>query len=51
MALTPVVGVTGEYVVYRYWFDQAAAVPTGVPSLLTRQGLRFGLDLWLPLIR
>ncbi len=42
---------SAEYHIYRYRFDQAAALPTGILPQLDRQGVRVGLEFWLPLIR
>jgi hypothetical protein len=37
-----------EYLLYYYQFGQGVRLPLGVPSGLTRSGLRIGLTAWLP---
>jgi hypothetical protein len=39
-----------EYLIYRYEFEPDAVRPPGVPQLMNRQGVRVGLNLWLPLV-
>ncbi len=51
VALSSFAAISGEYVVYHYGFEGAAALPEGVPPSLSRHGARIGLDLWIPLIR
>jgi hypothetical protein len=41
----------GEYVFYYYRFDQGFQLPTGVPPQFTRNGVKGGLTLWLPMMR
>jgi hypothetical protein len=50
-ALSRVMAVFSEYHIYRYRFDQGGVLPTGLLPRLDRQGVRVGLELWLPLIR
>jgi hypothetical protein len=49
--LSRTTGFSAEYAFYQYTFDGAATLPAGVPPSLHRQGLRFGFDLFLPVIR
>jgi hypothetical protein len=51
LALSRLVSLSGEYFYYHYRFGDGAALPLGVPPALDRQGARFGLNLWLPVIR
>ena len=39
-----------EYLFYRYDFDDGVDRPTGLPQRFSRNGVRVGLSLWLPLI-
>jgi hypothetical protein len=41
----------GEYVFYYYKFDQGFQLPAGIPPQFTRNGVRAGLTLWLPMMR
>ena len=50
VALSRTLAFSGEYFFYRYQFDQGVALPAGLAPRLTRHGVRFGLDLWLPVI-
>jgi hypothetical protein len=50
-ALSRVTALLAEYHVYRYRFEQAGALPAGILPQLDRQGVRIGLEFWLPLIR
>jgi hypothetical protein len=51
VALNRSAAVSSEYMFYRYRFDDLLVLPAGVPPKLHRQGIRIGLDLWLPLVR
>jgi hypothetical protein len=51
IGLSRTTGFSAEYEFYQYTFDSGAALPLGVPPSLHRQGLRFGFDLFLPIIR
>jgi hypothetical protein len=51
VAITRNVAFRSEYLFYHYSFGDPAALPVGLPPRLDRHGLRFGLDLWLPVIR
>lgn len=50
-ALSRVAALLAEYHIYRYSFDQAGTLPTGILPQLDRQGVRVGIEFWLPLIR
>lgn len=50
-ALSRRASLRAEYHFYHYRFDQTAGLPEGMPPQLSRQGLRVGFDLWLPLVR
>ena len=39
-----------EYLFYHYNFDEVADRPFGLPPEFSRNGVRVGLSLWLPLI-
>lgn len=47
-ALTRRLAAYGEYVFYRYEFDEDAMRPVGLPPKFNRNGIRFGLSLWIP---
>ncbi len=51
VALTREVALSAQYLFYRYRFEQANSLPEQLPPYLERQGLRIGLDVWLPLAR
>jgi len=51
VALSREVALSAQYLLYRYRFDQADLLPGLLPPYLERQGLRIGLDVWLPLVR
>ena len=40
-----------EYFFYHYEFADAAARPTGLPPRYSRNGVRVGLTLWVPLVK
>jgi hypothetical protein len=50
-ALSRMLALTGEYDYYQYQFDGSEGLPPGFPLHLTRQSIRVGLSLWLPLSR
>jgi len=50
-AFTQAMAIYGEYVAYRYDFQNGVALPDGFPSATYRQGVRGGLSLYMPLIR
>ena len=37
-----------EYMVYRYNFGQDVHLPPGVPPTMTRNSVRAGLTIWIP---
>ena len=49
-ALTRTLAAYVEYLFYHYDFDEAAVRPAGVPPQFSRNGVRVGLSLWIPLI-
>jgi hypothetical protein len=49
-ALSRKVALFGEYSYYRYHFRSAAALPTGLPPNLRRQGVRVGVTLFIPVL-
>jgi len=51
VALTASVAVTGNYIYYRYDFPAGFNLPAGMPHLLDRQRVQFGVRFWLPLVR
>jgi hypothetical protein len=52
VTMTRLFALSGQYVFYRYQFDGTTGLlPLGIPSQLNRQGLRFGVDIYLPFIR
>lgn len=50
-ALSRFVALDANYFFYRYDFDRAAGLPSGLAPALDRQGVRVGLVVWLPLLR
>jgi hypothetical protein len=49
-AVSRTLALSAEYYRYQYHFDDPAGLPIGMFPHLRRMGLKFGLDLWLPLI-
>ena len=49
LALSRGVALSAQYLFYRYRFGQANVLPEQLPPYMERQGLRIGLDVWLPL--
>jgi hypothetical protein len=49
-ALTRNLAAYFEYLFYRYDLDDGADRPRGLPQTFSRNGVRVGLSLWLPLI-
>jgi hypothetical protein len=39
-----------QYFYYRYFYEETV-LPIGLPSEFDRQGVRFGLSFWVPLLR
>jgi hypothetical protein len=50
-AISRELSIDVQYVNYHYDFGQGAPVLSGIPSTLSRQGLRVGLAGWLPITR
>jgi hypothetical protein len=50
-ALTRNLAVYGQYLHYRYRFDERVALPEGLSSRLQRNSVQGGLSFWLPLLR
>lgn len=50
-AVTRFVAAVANYGLYRYGFDQARDLPSGVPQELDRHAFRVGLSFWVPLLR
>ena len=50
VALNRYLAMTAEYAYYRYHFVNADVVPAGFPPRFTRNAVRAGFTLWLPLI-
>lgn len=48
-ALKRTLAAYGEYIFYHYEFEEGAVRPVGLPQRFSRNGVRFGLSLWLPL--
>jgi hypothetical protein len=48
--LTRRIGAFGEYFFYEHQFDDAAFLIQGAPADLSRQGVRVGLRISLPLL-
>ncbi len=48
-ALHRTLAVYVEYLFYQYNFDEVADRPFGLPREFSRNGVRVGLSLWLPL--
>jgi hypothetical protein len=48
--LTRGLAAYAEYFFYHYEFADAATRPTGVASKYSRQGVRVGISLWVPLV-
>jgi len=51
VALNRFVGVSAQYLYYRYTFSADYPLPPGIPRKLDRQSVLLGVDLWLPLLR
>jgi hypothetical protein len=50
-ALSSRLALFGRYVYYKYQFDRQAALDPRLPGALDRQGVRFGLSAFIPVIR
>lgn len=50
IGLSRTVAFSTEYSFYDYRFDRTTYLPLGLTPEFRRQGLSFGVDLWLPLI-
>ena len=49
-ALTRNLAAYLEYLFYHYDFNEVVDRPAGLPQEFSRNGVRVGLNLWLPLI-
>jgi hypothetical protein len=50
IGLSRTLAFSTEYSFYHYQFDRTTYLPLGLTPEFRRQGLSFGIDLWLPLI-
>ena len=50
VALTRNIATFAQYFYYRYFYEETR-LPSGVPPKFDRQGVRFGLTFWVPLLR
>jgi hypothetical protein len=48
MAVSRTLAAFVEYVFYDYQLNQSFLRPPGVPPALTRNGVRVGLTMWIP---
>jgi hypothetical protein len=51
LALSRFTAISLQWFLHRYQFAQGTTLPAGMAPNANGQGVRFGLDLWLPLIR